>query len=57
MRQRISITQRALNNLIFQPTRRSRNKPQLIPTESQVNTFRYLDMLRSAVADRMRLTR
>ena len=56
MRQRVSITQKAIDNLKFRVTRRtSRKKP--IPSESQVTTFPYLDMLRAAVADRMRLSR
>lgn len=51
-----SPTQKSLDNLIFRPTRRtSRKKP--IPSESQVKTFPYLEMLRAAVVDRMRLSR
>lgn len=56
MRQRVSLTQRALDNLIFIPVRRKpRKKP--IPSESQIKTFPYVEMLRSAVADRMRTAR
>ncbi|MDU3815774.1 MAG: NinE family protein [Pantoea sp.] len=56
MRQRVSITQKAIDNLKFRVThRKPRKKP--IPSESQVTTFPYLKMLRAAVADRMRLTR
>ncbi|WP_431647587.1 NinE family protein [Enterobacter hormaechei] len=40
-RQRRSITQIAMDNLIFIPTKRSRNKPKPAPTESDVTTFNY----------------
>lgn len=40
-RQRRSITQIAMDNLIFIPTKRSRNKPNPVPTESDVTTFNY----------------
>lgn len=56
MRQRVSITQKAIDNLKFRVThRKTRKKP--IPSESQVTTFPYLEMLRSAVADRVRTAR
>ncbi|MDU5828144.1 MAG: NinE family protein [Mixta calida] len=56
MRQRVSITQKAIDNLKFRVThRKPRKKP--IPSESQVTTFPYLEMLRTAVADKMRLSR
>lgn len=38
-RQRRSITQIAMDNLIFIPTKRSRNKPKPVPTESDVTTY------------------
>lgn len=53
---RVSPTQKAINNLIFRTTHRKTRKIP-IPSESQVTTFPYLEMLRTAVADRMRLTR
>ncbi|EHX9519298.1 NinE family protein, partial [Salmonella enterica] len=40
-KQRRSITQIAMDNLIFIPTKRSRNKPKPVPTESDVKTFNY----------------
>lgn len=40
-RQRRSITQIAMDNLIFIPTKRSRNKPKPVPTESDIKTFNY----------------
>lgn len=40
-RQRRSITQIAMDNLIFIPTKRSRNKTKPVPTESDVTTFNY----------------
>ncbi|EDT3070223.1 NinE family protein [Salmonella enterica subsp. enterica serovar Mbandaka] len=40
-KQRRSITQIAMDNLIFIPTKRSRNKPKPAPTESDVKTFNY----------------
>lgn len=56
MRQRVSITQKAIDNLKFRTTcRKTRKKP--IPSESQIKTFPYVEMLRSAVADRMRTAR
>nr|WP_238392860.1 NinE family protein [Buttiauxella sp. 3AFRM03] len=42
---------------IFKPTKRSRNKPKPIPTESQVQTFDYVYSLLRAKWDRMRRTR
>ncbi len=40
-KQRRSITQIAMDNLIFIPTKRSRNKPKPVPTESDIKTFNY----------------
>ncbi|HBN6008632.1 TPA: NinE family protein [Enterobacter cloacae] len=40
-KQRRSITKIAMDNLIFIPTKRSRNKPKPVPTESDVTTFNY----------------
>ncbi|MDZ5638992.1 NinE family protein [Enterobacter sp. A103] len=40
-KQRRSITQIAMDNLIFIPTKRSRNKLKPVPTESDVTTFNY----------------
>lgn len=40
-KQRRSITQIAMDNLIFIPTKRSRNKPKPVPIESDVKTFNY----------------
>lgn len=57
MRRQTSVTQKALDNLIFQPTRRSRNKPKPIPTASQVDTFDYVYGLVRAKWDRMRRRR
>ncbi|UQY45046.1 NinE family protein [Mixta hanseatica] len=56
MRQRVSITQKSLDNLIFRTTRRtSRKKP--IPTASQITTFDYVGVLLRAKWDRMRTAR
>ncbi|MEL7628726.1 NinE family protein [Pectobacterium aroidearum] len=52
-----SPTQKALDNLIFQPTRRSRNKPKPIPTASQVTTYDHGYVLRRAMWDRTRARR
>ncbi|WP_338561847.1 NinE family protein [Erwinia sp. E_sp_B04_7] len=57
MRQRISPTQKAIDQLIFQPTRRSRNKPKPIPSASEVVTLDYCYLLLKAKWDRMRRTR
>ncbi|MBE5254537.1 NinE family protein [Mixta mediterraneensis] len=57
MRRQISVTYFAMENSIFRPTRRSRNKPRTIPTESEVTTCNYVARLRSAVADRRRISR
>ena len=40
-KQRRSITQIAMDNMIFIPTKSSRNKPKPVPTESDVKTFNY----------------
>lgn len=40
-KQRRSITQIAMDNLMFIPTKRSRNKPKPVPNESDVTTFNY----------------
>lgn len=54
MTRQVSPTQKALDNLIFQPTRRSRNKPIKIPSASQVQTFDYVYGLLTRKFDRMR---
>ncbi|GKV75546.1 hypothetical protein PEC106568_07200 [Pectobacterium carotovorum subsp. carotovorum] len=54
MARQCSPTQKAIDNLIFQPTRRSRNKTQPIPPASQVQTFDYLGGLITRKFDRMR---
>ncbi|EBK5807312.1 NinE family protein [Salmonella enterica] len=54
---RRSVTQIAIDNLIFTPTKRSRNKPKPIPTESQVKTFDYVYGLLQSKWNRMRKTR
>jgi hypothetical protein len=40
-KQRRSITQIAMDNMIFIPTKRSRNKTKPVPNESDVTTFNY----------------
>lgn len=40
-KQRRSITQIAMDNMIFIPTKRSRNKAKPVPTESDIKTFNY----------------
>ncbi|HBA7889291.1 TPA: NinE family protein [Escherichia coli] len=40
-RQRRSITDIICENCKYLPTKRSRNKPKLIPKESDVKTFNY----------------
>ena len=57
MRQRKSVTQITIDNLIYQPTRRTRTKRKPIPTASQVKTFDYVYLLLRARWDRMRRTR
>ncbi|YCI31065.1 NinE family protein [Erwinia sp. PK3-005] len=57
MRQRVSITQKSLDNLIFQPTKRSRNKPKPIPPASQVTSYDHGYRLRVAMWNRMRTSR
>ena len=52
-----SITQLAIEKSIFRPTKRSRNKAKPIPTESQVNTFDYVNRLLRAKWNRMRKAR
>ncbi|HBD1636534.1 NinE family protein [Escherichia coli] len=56
-RQRRSITQIALDNLIFTPTNRTKSRKKPIPTESQVKTFDYVYGLLQAKWNRMRKTR
>ncbi|EAA8440921.1 NinE family protein [Salmonella enterica] len=53
-RQRRSITDTICKYL---PTKRSRNKPKPIPTESQVKTFDYVYGLLQSKWNRMRRTR
>ena len=56
MRQRVSITQKAIDNLKFRTaSRTSRKKP--IPTASQIATFDYVGVLLRAKWDRMRTAR
>ncbi|PWD66523.1 NinE family protein [Pectobacterium parmentieri] len=57
MSRQLSPTQKALDNLIFQPTRRSRNKTQPIPPASQVTTYDHGYVLRRAMWDRTRTRR
>jgi len=57
MKQQKSLTQRAMDNLIYQPTRRTRSKRKPIPTASQVVTFDYLYGLLQAKWNRMRIAR
>ncbi len=54
MKRQKSITQLALDNLIFQPTKRSRNKKRPIPPASEIVTFDYCYTLLKAKWDRMR---
>ncbi|CQF48847.1 NinE family protein [Salmonella enterica subsp. enterica serovar Give] len=56
-RQRKSITQIAIDNLIFTPTKRSKSRKKPIPTESQVKTFDYVYGLLQSKWNRMRRTR
>ncbi|EAP9713591.1 NinE family protein [Salmonella enterica] len=56
-RQRKSITQITIDNLIFTPTKRSESRKKPIPTESQVKTFDYVYGLLQSKWNRMRKTR
>ncbi|MGQ3902991.1 NinE family protein [Mixta calida] len=56
MRQRVSITQKAIDNLKFRVTHRKPRKKQ-IPASSQIATFDYVGGLLRAKWDRMRTTR
>ncbi|EEK8463997.1 NinE family protein [Salmonella enterica] len=56
-RQRKSITQIAIDNLIFTPNKRSKSRKKPIPTESQVKTFDYVYGLLQSKWNRMRKTR
>lgn len=56
MRQRVSITQKAIDNLKFRTTCRKTRKKQ-IPTASQIPTFDYVSVLLRAKWDRMRTAR
>ncbi|EIV9016128.1 NinE family protein [Salmonella enterica] len=56
-RQRRSITDIICENCKYLPTKRSRNKPKPIPTESQVKTFDYVYGLLQSKWNRMRRTR
>ncbi|PVP08696.1 NinE family protein, partial [Salmonella enterica subsp. enterica serovar Agona] len=53
-RQRRSITDIICENCKYLPTKRSRNKPKPIPTESQVKTFDYVYGLLQSKWNRMR---
>ncbi|QKJ88039.1 NinE family protein [Paramixta manurensis] len=57
MRRQISVTYLAMQNAIFRPTRRSRNRPKPIPTASQIVTFDYIGGIRARVDDKMRMPR
>nr|WP_152975027.1 NinE family protein [Tatumella sp. UCD-D_suzukii] len=52
-----SPTQRAIDNLIFQPTKLSRNKPKPIPIASEVTTYDPGYLLRKRKYDCMRIRR
>ena len=54
---KFSPTQRALDNLIFQPTKLSRNKPKPIPIASEVETYDAVRLLRKRKYDCMRMRR
>lgn len=56
MRQRVSITQKAIDNLKFRVTHRKPRKKR-IPPASQIATFDYVGGLLRAKWDRMRTTR
>ncbi|WP_218201636.1 NinE family protein [Salmonella enterica] len=56
-RQRRSFTDIICENCKYLPTKRSRNKPNPIPTESQVKTFDYVYGLLQSKWNRMRKTR
>lgn len=57
MRQRRSPTQIAIDNLIYQPTKRTRSKRKPIPTASEVMTYDHVWKLLQAKWNRMRRTR
>ncbi|MBV4365894.1 NinE family protein [Erwinia phyllosphaerae] len=57
MQRRVSPTQKALDNLIYQPTARTRSKRKPIPAASEIITFDYCYTLLRAKWDRMRRTR
>jgi len=57
MRRSNSPTQKAIDNLIYQPTKRSRTKRKPIPTASQVITYDHVWHLLQAKWNRMRKTR
>lgn len=57
MRSQKSPTQKAIDHLIFQPTKRSRSKPKPTPAASEVITFDYSYLLLKAKWDRMRKSR
>lgn len=57
MRQQKSVTQITIDNLIYQPTRRTRTRRKPVPPASQVKTFDYVYTLLCAKWDRMRKTR
>lgn len=52
-----SPTQKALDNLIFRPTKNSRNKPKPIPNASEVTTYDPGYLLRKRKYDCMRTRR
>lgn len=57
MKKQKSPTQKAIDHLIFQPTKRSRSKYKPTPTASEVITFDYSYLLLKAKWDRMRKSR
>lgn len=57
MKKQKSPTQKAIDHLIFQPTKRSRSKRKPTPPASEVVTFDYCYLLLRAKWDRMRRAR
>lgn len=57
MRRHKSPTQKIIEHLIYQPTKRTRSKRKPIPPASEVQTFDYTYGLLRAKWDRMRRSR
>ena len=57
MRRHKSPTQKIIEHLIYQPTRRTRSKRKPIPTASEVVTYDHCYQLLQAKWNRMRKTR